>query len=328
MNKPAKKALIDYYKGSSMPEEQEAIEAYLAMEADTAYVELCLKEAMASLEDADLVLNPAQQDKAWAAFEGLRAKAGVVPIYKSNPWWAYAAAVTVFILAAALIFNVGKVARLRQTAVVYRRVEAGYGKIDRITLPDSSHLSLFPGTVIDIPNNFNASSRKVFLSGRAYLEVAHNKNKPFEVITAHLTTRVLGTSFEVNTGTEAGKASVMLRTGRICVSSRTQTLAVLHPGQKLTYHHATGRYMMEEVQANQLLGWVNGQLTFDQTNFKDICRQLEQWYHITIRVQNQQLLKKNITASFKGQSARHVLDILSATGGFKYKAANNIIHIY
>jgi transmembrane sensor len=168
----------------------------------------------------------------------------------------------------------------------------------------------------------------VFLSGRAYFEVAHNKQKPFYVITSQVTTRVLGTSFEVNAARDANMASVILRTGRVCVSNTAHQLAIMHPGQKLTYHQATGNYFMEQVQTNKLPGWINGELTFEQTNFAEICLQLEKWYHISIKVQDKQLLQKNITANFKGQSATQVLDILSATAGFNYKASNNIIHIY
>jgi transmembrane sensor len=329
MNKPAKQALINYFKGSSMPDEQEAIEAYLIMETDTAYVELCLKEAMADINDASFLPNKAQQDKAWSKFESLRSDKTVVPMHtNNNKWLAYAGAITAFILSAILVFYFRQSTEVLQSAIIYQRIEAGYGKIDRVTLPDNSHISLFPGTVLDIPNNFNTKNRKVFLSGRAYFEVAHNKQKPFYVITSKVTTRVLGTSFEVNAAREANMASVILRTGRVCVSNNSIQLAVMHPGQKFTYNKTTGRYELNLVQANKLLSWINGELTFEQTNFAEICLQLEKWYHISIKVQNKQLLQKNITANFKGQSATQVLDILSATAGFNYKASNNIIHIY
>jgi transmembrane sensor len=329
MKKPAKQALVNYFKGSTLPDEQEAIEIYLALETDTAYVELCLKEAMADINDVDLTFHPAQQDKAWSKFVSLRSEKGIIPIYtNSYKWLAYVAAITIFLLSATLVFYLRQSPEVLQSAVVYQRIEAGYGKIDHITLPDSSQLSLFPGTVLDIPNNFNTKNRKVFLNGRAYFEVAHNKQKPFYVLTSKVVTRVLGTSFEVNAAIETDIASVTLRTGRVDVSNTFRKLAILHPGQKLTYHQATGKYVMEQVEANKLLSWVKGELTFEQTNFAEICRQLEKWYHISIQVQNKQLLQKNITANFKGQSAKQVLDILSATAGFNYKASNNIIHIY
>jgi len=312
-----------------MPDEQEATEAYLALETDKAYVELCLKEAMADIGEVPLTFHPAQQEKAWSEFKMHRTDKEPVPMYTNgSKWLAYAAAITVFLLSATLVFYLRQSTGVIQTAVVYQRIKAGYGKIDHVTLPDNSHLSLFPGAVIDIPNNFNARNRKVFLNGRAYFEVTHNKQKPFYVRTSKVTTRVLGTSFEVNAAIEADIASVTLRTGRVGVSNALHKLAILQPGQKLTYNQATGKYVMEKVQANKLLSWVNGELTFEQTNFAEICLQLEKWYHISIKVQNKQLLQKNITASFKGQSATQVLDILSATAGFNYKASNNIIHIY
>jgi len=312
-----------------MPDEQEAIEAYLALETDTAYIELCLKEAMADVDEIPLTFHPEQREKAWSEFQMLRSNKEPVPMYANgSKWLAYAAAITVFILSATLVFYLRQSTGVIQTAVVYQRIKAGYGKIDHVTLPDSSHLALFPGSVIDIPNNFNTRNRKVFLNGRAYFEVTHNKQKPFYVRTSKVTTRVLGTSFEVNAAKEAGIASVTLRTGRVAVSNAFQKLAILQPGQKLTYHQGTGKYVMEQVQPNKLLRWVKGELTFEQTNFAEICLQLEKWYHISIKVQNKQLLQKNITANFKGQSATQVLDILSATAGFNYKASKNIIHIY
>ncbi|CAM3939046.1 FecR family protein [Mucilaginibacter galii] len=312
-----------------MPDEQEAIEIYLALETDTAYVELCLKEAMADLGDAPLTFHPEQREKAWSKFKTLLTAKGAIPMYTNgSKWLTYAAAITMFLLTATLVFYLRQSTGVLQNIVIYQRIKAGYGKIEHITLPDSSHLSLFPGAVVDIPNNFNARNRKVFLNGRAYFEVTHNKQKPFYVRTSKVTTRVLGTSFEVNAAKEAEIASVTLRTGRVAVSNKFHKLAILQPGQKLTYHQVTGKYVMEQVQPNKLLRWVKGELTFEQTNFAEICLQLEKWYHISIKVQNKQLLQKNITANFKGQSAKQVLDILSATAGFNYKASNNIIHIY
>jgi transmembrane sensor len=329
MNIPSKKVLTSYFKGNSLPDEQEAIEAYLAMDADSAYIEICLKEAMADIDADTLPLNEVQLDHVWKKFDNHRSGRGVRPLSTHNrKWMAYAAAITAFILSATLAFYLRQSTGILQAAVVYQRIEAGYGKVDRITLPDSSHLSLFPGTVIDIPSDFNAVNRKVYLSGRAFFKVAHNIQRPFYVRTAKITTRVLGTSFEVNAAPEANTASVILRTGRVCVSSSSQQLAIMHPGQKLTFHKATGKYKTEQVQPNQLLSWVNSELAFDQTSLAEICLQLEKWYDITIKVQNKQLLKRKITAGFKGQSATQVLDILSATAGFKYKNDKKIIHIY
>jgi transmembrane sensor len=329
MKKPSKQALLNYFKGNSLVDEQEAIEAYLVIETNTAYVELCLKEAMADTEAYVLPISPKQQDQAWQKFDNRRLDPEINSTPKLNrKWMAYAASVTIFIACVTLTLYLSQSPRMFQSVVVYHRIEAVYGKIDYITLPDSSHLSLFPGTTIDIPSDFNSVNRKVFLNGRAYFEVAHNKRKPFYVLTSKVVTRVLGTSFEVNAKNEAKMVSVLLRTGGVSVSNKSRELAILHPGQKLTFHPATGQYLKEQVQPDQLLTWVNGELAFNQTSFAGICNELEKWYHITIKVQDQQLLKKKITAGFKGQSATQVLDILSATAGFKYKSEKDIIKIY
>ncbi|WP_345954287.1 FecR domain-containing protein [Mucilaginibacter sp. PAMB04168] len=330
IKKPSKQALINYFNGNSLADEHKAIEVYLAMEADTAYVEQCLKDAMANTDADILPLSSEQQEQTWQKFDTLLSHqtAKLQPKHSRN-WMAYAAAITVFMLSATFAFYFKQPPSLLQSAVVYQRIEAGYGKIDRITLPDSSRLSLFPGTVIDIPSDFNATNRKVFLTGRAYFEVAHNKQKPFYVITSKVTTRVLGTSFEVNAAKGASTASVLLRTGRVCVRSKKfKQLAILHPGQKVTFQEVTGNYTMERVQPDRLLNWIDGELAFDQTSFAQICKELEKWYNITISVQSKPLLNKKITADFKGQSLPQVLDILSATAGFKYKTGKNSIHIY
>jgi transmembrane sensor len=329
MKKPAKQALINYFKGHSLTDEQEAVEAYLAMDIETAYVEQCLQEAMADTDTEILPLSREQQEQAWQRFGNRRSDQviNLQPKHSRN-WMAYAAAITVFILSATLAFYWRQSANIPQSTVVYQRIEAGYGKIDKVTLPDSSQLSLFPGTVIDIPSDFNAKNRKVYLTGRAYFEVAHNKQKPFYVFTSKVTTRVLGTSFEVNAGKKFNTASVILRTGRVCVSNKNQQLAIMHPGQKLTFHQASCKYSMEQVQPDKLLSWVNGELAFEQTNFADMCVELEKWYHITIKIHNKQLLKKKITVSFKSQSSTQVLNVLSATAGFNYKTQNDIINIY
>jgi ferric-dicitrate binding protein FerR (iron transport regulator) len=83
---------------------------------------------------------------------------------------------------------------------------------------------------LEFPDRFTGDKREVRLQGEAYFEVKKDAKHPFIVYSDYLTTRVLGTAFDVR-ARSARDASVTLVTGRVLVKTQDAD-QVLTPGQQ------------------------------------------------------------------------------------------------
>ena len=91
--------------------------------------------------------------------------------------------------------------------------------------------------------------------------------------------------------------------------------------EKLTYEHKTGVIIETS--------WVDDRLVFQDESFEDLARQLERWYGVSIKFENQQLKENHLTGSFKNETIRQALDALKFTAPFYYEIDNNnIVTIY
>jgi ferric-dicitrate binding protein FerR (iron transport regulator) len=67
-----------------------------------------------------------------------------------------------------------------------------------INLPDGSKVVLNANSKLEYPPGFSNNTREVYLDGEAYFDIAHDPGKPFIVHTGSISTRVLGTAFNIN----------------------------------------------------------------------------------------------------------------------------------
>lgn len=87
-----------------------------------------------------------------------------------------------------------------------------------VNLPDESSVILQPNSKISYsPKRYNQTRREVILSGEAFFEVQKNSSIPFYVFANSLITKVLGTSFSVNTNLGLTGTEVIVKTGRVAV---------------------------------------------------------------------------------------------------------------
>lgn len=88
-----------------------------------------------------------------------------------------------------------------------------------VILPDNSSVLLSSGSQLRFHKQMNAGLREVFLEGEGFFEVTKNPTRPFIVYTHNLTTKVLGTSFQIRSFDKETTAFVKVKTGKVTVSS-------------------------------------------------------------------------------------------------------------
>lgn len=90
-----------------------------------------------------------------------------------------------------------------------------------VALPDGSSLILQKGSRVRYPRQFAQATRVVYLVGAAYFEVAKDPARPFIVHANELTTKVLGTSFNVRAYADDKHVVVTVRSGRVAVFAQS-----------------------------------------------------------------------------------------------------------
>lgn len=226
------------------------------------------------------------------------------------------------IVTAACLLLIGSFAvyMINRTNEITETVFASIDHIENryVLLPDSSKVILRPGAKIKY--RYTEEEREVFLTGEAFFDVTHNKLKPFLVHAGDITTRVLGTSFNIAAYAEKDVV-VSVTTGRVAVNdNKEKTLAVLLPNQQLQYKQNHVNLLLKDVETSKLTSWVNTDMQFSDIPFGKLINSLNRRYTTEIEFQNEDLKNCLITGRFDGtESLENVLDILTKMTGGTYK---------
>lgn len=181
---------------------------------------------------------------------------------------------------------------------------APFGQKLRLELSDGSKVILNAGSVITYPKQFSAPSREISLTGEAYFDVQPDR-KPFIIHSGKVSTRVLGTSFNVNAA-EPGKISVTLVEGSVMISRSDGDSALLKPNQQAVVADNQG-IVIRNVDVYRYISWKDNTIYFEETTLKEAVEVLERWYNADINVTNKKLLGCKITGQYRNESLENVL---------------------
>ncbi|WP_418360826.1 FecR family protein [Sphingobacterium detergens] len=183
-----------------------------------------------------------------------------------------------------------------------------------VLLPDSSKVILRSGSKISY--QYTDSLREIYLTGNGFFEVTKNKKRPFLVHAGNIITRVLGTSFSVESDSDK-HIKVAVKTGRVAIqNTQKNTLAVLTPNQAIDYDKKQNSIRKTAVVPAEQLNWVNMDMRFTDVPFGKLAAALTRRYHTDISFENENLRNCLLTGYFEGtESLPEVLDILTKTAG-------------
>ena len=158
-------------------------------------------------------------------------------------------------------------------------IETPQGGQWQINLPDGTQVWLNSASRLTYPSTFSGlKTRSVTLSGEAYFEVAHDKSKPFVIVTGKQTAEVLGTHFNINSYEDEAAIKTTLLQGSIKVTVNSN-FEILKPGQEAA---ASEKISVTNVDTDNAVAWKNGDFNFGQHDFRTTMRQLSRWYDVEI----------------------------------------------
>ncbi len=198
------------------------------------------------------------------------------------------------------------------------------GQDYHLTLADGTQVWLNAESRLEFPDRFNGETREVRLRGEAYFEVKKDAKRPFIVHTDYLTTRVLGTSFDVRAYSRRD-VSVTLVSGRVQVNAGDLS-RVLSPGEQAAL---TGSQLaVKAVDTYPITQWKEGFFYFDNQSLFFIMQELSKWYGVNVSFDDRS--KMNVRLHFvveRSKSLREAVANLNALGVVHAEVDGNMVII-
>lgn len=164
--------------------------------------------------------------------------------------------------------------------IAYNTITTPRGGEYRVSLPDGSRVWLNAASSLKYPSSFGAQKeRRVELSGEAYFEVAHDKRKPFRVLTNGQVVEVLGTHFNISSYTDDAGTVTTLEQGSVKVTVAADR-KILQPGQQAV--HSGQELRVSQADLHTALAWKNGKIYFKDADIQSIMKQVSRWYDIDV----------------------------------------------
>lgn len=203
--------------------------------------------------------------------------------------------------------------------LAYNTLETARGQQTKVRLADGTLVFLNSASSLKYPTTF-AGARTVELTGEAYFEVAHNKAKPFRVLSNGQEVKVLGTHFNVNSYPDEPTMKTTLLQGSVLISStkgERQSL-VIRPGEQAALSQL-GMLTVEEVTANDVIAWTNGKFIFEGESIADIMKTISRWYDVEITYQGDVKSRRFAGTLSRKDNISKILDKIAFTQAAHFK---------
>ncbi|UUX51054.1 FecR domain-containing protein [Nisaea acidiphila] len=187
-------------------------------------------------------------------------------------------------------------------------------ELRRIGLEDGSEIVLAPGAAIDVA--FSGARREVtLLAGRAFFEVAPDKQRPFTVRSEGMEAVVVGTAFEIRG--DGGRNSVAVQHG-VVRAGRDAVSETLRAGDMLAFS-ADGKALRSKRMPERIALWRNHRLLAAQDRFSDVVEEIDAFLPGLVIVTDERLGRQTVTGAFRLDDPEAALDALSLSHGARIR---------
>jgi transmembrane sensor len=293
-------AIARFVSGESTADEATAVRGWLdANPADRELVERLNAAAVAPPADVDVE----------AALTRVHAKMALTVTRTRS--WRGVAIVALPIAAAIGAFFIYRGRETTQSYAPATTYATAVGQRDSVLLADGSRVILGPQSRMVVAADF-ATHRSVELTGDAYFDVKHDAARPFSVRTSKAIVEDIGTTFTVES--DAGvMTSVAVVNGSVRLrgdASQPTDGVVLSAGDRGSIDAAGRTRADRKVVRDEDIAWTRGSPAFRDAPLGLVAAEIQRWYGITVVIPDSAMRERRITASFNGEPAARVLDIL------------------
>ena len=174
-----------------------------------------------------------------------------------------------------------------------------------LILPDSSSVLLLPGSTLLCPMQFASDIREVKLTGEAFFEITRRTHHPFLVRTEEITTRVLGTSFNVRAYPNESEVKVLVKNGKVAVyaqkgadESETRNSITLSRDQQVIYNKIRSQLARTVTVSKINISPIQkASFDFDDTPVRTILDSIAHVYELDLKYESKGLDKCILTTT-------------------------------
>lgn len=218
------------------------------------------------------------------------------------------------------------------------------GEMRSVDLPDGSKISLDAGTQLTV--RYYASRREVQMAqGQAFFQVAHNPQRPFEVLSGPSRVTVVGTGFSVRylphtmsgDGTEVAVSSGAVRIGprgrwqngwwramqHLHLPQASAHLAVLYASERAT-GDAEGRLIARTtLPAESIAAWRNDRIVLNNTRLDMALAEFARYGDVSVKADSPTVAALRVSGSFDTDRAGSFVKSLPLVLPVKIKTMKN-----
>ncbi|MFI5193158.1 MAG: FecR family protein [Chitinophagales bacterium] len=212
-------------------------------------------------------------------------------------------------------------------ALTPEKTEAA-NKRQTIHLPDGSTVVLNADSRLDYPSAFTGKTREIYLSGEAYFDIKHNPQKPFLVHTGKITTKVLGTSFDIRAYPEDESIKVTVTRGKVQVLKENKSLGLITANQQISFSKKTEAYAEKVVDSKSFISWKPEEISFNDISMLDAAKKIEQRFGKTVEFANPDIKNCRVTATFSEDDVlEEILIVICGVSKSNFVIQNNKVII-
>ncbi|WP_295125725.1 FecR family protein [uncultured Chitinophaga sp.] len=213
----------------------------------------------------------------------------------------------------------------------YALVKADTGK-QFVYLPDGSTVILNTGSSLRYAKAFGenaGSEREVVLEGEGYFDIKEDASHPFTVRSGELSTRVLGTAFNVKAYPDAQKISVTVTQGKVQVNGKNEeTLGLLTANEQIVFDRTEEKFAKLAVNAVKEVAWKPSELFFDDKTLGELAAFLEAKYDCEVKIVSEEIAQKRISVTIgEKDPLEEILAIVGEVTGISYTINQKVITI-
>ncbi len=171
-------------------------------------------------------------------------------------------------------------------------------KVVTDTLTDGSIITLNKKSTLTTV--FSKKERRVRMTGEAFFAVAPDKEKPFVIEVKTVEVKVVGTAFNVDNESQAGKVIISVQEGIVEVKGKNEAKRLVK-GDKTVYDLATETFENNTDMAQKVMEYKKGNLEFEGNTLKDIVNQINKFYGQNIEIASSAIENCPVTTVYAGE---------------------------
>ncbi len=198
-----------------------------------------------------------------------------------------------------------------------------------VHLPDGSTVLLNRHSRLEYPIAFTGNTREVRLTGEGYFYISRRQGQPFLVHSGALTTRVLGTAFNVRAYPSDKSIEVTVTEGKVQVLEAGRNMGLLTDNQQIHFDTGTERFVENKaVNVQPVVAWRPQEIRFEDLTMDLVAKRLEERYKVSVVLVNPALKNCRVTAAFyEDDELDELLSVVCAVSQSTFQVGNGVVRI-